>query len=178
MYLVFRDQPHAWLNCTTGKVVLTYKKHVWLRICLAICQLMRHGPCQIWFPLTFMQKESQTQFTLWVAYNIVFQGNVVIFVLATEAVSGDDRQMALVTVSMKLSVLGYAIGWLETGNQPEIPVEVHEWGVHAYEGHVFIWQVGSRLGRQYEPPGKGQEYNKWAALTFAERLGVEILFPE
>lgn len=48
-----------------------------------------------------MQKESQTQFTLFVAYNIVFQGNVVIFVLATEAVSGEDRQMALVTVSMK-----------------------------------------------------------------------------
>lgn len=90
---IFRDQPHAWLNCTTGKVVLTYKKHVWLRICLAIGQLMRHGPCQIWFPLTFMQKESQTQFTLWVAYNIVFQGNVVIFVLATEAVSGEDRQI-------------------------------------------------------------------------------------
>lgn len=37
---------------------------------------MRRGPCQIWFPLTFTQKESQAQFTLWVACNIVFQGNV------------------------------------------------------------------------------------------------------
>lgn len=48
-----------------------------------------------------MQKESQTQFTLWVACIIVFQGNVVIFVLATKAVSGEDSQMALVTVSME-----------------------------------------------------------------------------
>lgn len=29
------------------------------------------------------------------------------------------------SVILKLSVLGYAIRWLETGNQLEIPVEVH-----------------------------------------------------
>lgn len=52
-----------------------------------------------------MQKESQTQFTLRVACNIVFQGNVVIFVLGTKTVSGEDSQMALVTASTNTTVL-------------------------------------------------------------------------
>lgn len=52
-----------------------------------------------------MQKESQTQFTLRAACNIVFQGNVVIFVLGTKTVSGEDSQMALVTVSTNTTVL-------------------------------------------------------------------------
>lgn len=105
-----------------------------------------------------MQKESQTEFTLWVACNIVFQGNGVIFVLATKAVSGEDRQMALVTVSMKhncpnlLSGSSLYLG-MQSGDQgPEIPVEVHEVGVQAYEGNMFLWQVGSRWGGAIQAP--------------------------
>lgn len=128
-----------------------------------------------------MQKESQTEFTLWVACNIVFQGNGVIFVLATKAVSGEDRQMALVTVSMKhncpnlLSGSSLYLG-MQSGDQgPEIPVEVHEVGVQAYEGNMFLWQVGSRWGGQYKPPGKGHEYeNSGSPSIFPQRLSVRI----
>lgn len=97
-----------------------------------------------------MQKESQTQLTLWVACNIVFQGNVVISVLATEAVSGED---GFGHVSMKhycpdpssWSCLYWDMQ-SGTGNELEVPVEAHSLGSQAYKGHMLIWQVGSRWG--------------------------------
>lgn len=152
-----------------GQVVMTYEKHVWWRICLAICQLMRHGPCQIWFPLTFMQKESQTQFTLWVACIIVFQGNVVIFVLATKAVSGEDSQMALVTVSMEHdcpNLLSWSCLYLDMQSGDQGPGKLAgNSGRSSLIRGPSIWRAcvymagGEQMQRgQYKPPGEGQEY--------------------
>ena len=89
--------------------------------------------------------------------------------------------MALVTVSMKhncpnlLSGSSLYLG-MQSGDQgPEIPVEVHEVGVQAYEGNMFLWQVGSRWGGQYKPPGKGHEYeNSGSPSIFPQRLSVRI----
>lgn len=60
---------------------------------------------EAWAMANLIPIESQAQFTLRAACNIVFQGNVVIFVLGTKTVSGEDSQIALVTVSTNITVL-------------------------------------------------------------------------
>lgn len=53
----------------------------------------------------FSPEECQTPLTLGSADNIVFQENVILFVLATKAVSEEDSQMALVIILMKHNCL-------------------------------------------------------------------------
>lgn len=98
IYLLSESSPiHGSTAC--GKHCINIQNRV--ECTVGHLQLLSHGPCQIWFPLTFTQKEKPNTIYPFGLHAILFFRGMVIFVPATKAVSGEDSQMALVTVSVR-----------------------------------------------------------------------------